>query len=86
MTEEQKKSLQQFVDTRPYYGTCTIEYKEGIEDGALWQASQPNPNRIRVWHTRELEQMLHNEQISYSRMVEILNEIAAGKHKEKIEI
>ena len=40
MTEEQKKSLQEFVDTRPYYGTCTMEYKEGIEDGATWQSER----------------------------------------------
>jgi hypothetical protein len=86
MTEEQKKALQEFIDTRPYYGTCTTEYKEGIEEGATWQSSQPNPHRIRTWHLRKLEWMLRDEQISYSRMVEILNEIAAGKHKERIEL
>lgn len=44
------------------------------------------PHRIRVWHTRKLEQMLHNEEITYSRMVEVLNEIAAGSHKNGIEL
>jgi hypothetical protein len=50
------------------------------------ESSQPNPHRIRTWHLRKLEWMLRDEEISYSRMVEILNEIAEGKHKERIEI
>lgn len=86
MTEEQKKALQEFIDTRPYYGTCTTEYKEGIEEGATWQSSQPNPHRIKVAHVRQAFDLFFNEQITFPRMVEILNEIAEGKHKERIEI
>jgi len=65
-----------------YGGIISIAF----ETGAKWQSSQQNPNRIRTWHLRKLEWLLRDEEISYSRMVEILNEIAAGKHKEKIEI
>jgi hypothetical protein len=60
--------------------------KTVFKDGAFHQSSQPNPHRIRTWHLRKLEWLLRDEEISYSRMVEILNEIAAGKHKERIEI
>ena len=31
-----KQKLQEYIDSRPYYGSCTTEYKEGIEDGAKW--------------------------------------------------
>jgi hypothetical protein len=34
----------------------------------------------------EIQTLYDRNKISYSRMVEILNEIAAGKHKERIEI
>jgi len=54
--------------------------------GAMWQRSQPNPNRIKVAHLMEVMALWDSNQITYSRMVEILNEIAEGKHKEKIEI
>jgi hypothetical protein len=58
----------------------------GFIDGAKYQASQPNPHRITVAHLMEVQTLYGKSQISYSRMVEILNEIAAGKHKERIEI
>lgn len=32
-----EKALQDYIESTPYYGTCTYEYKEGIEDGAKWQ-------------------------------------------------
>jgi hypothetical protein len=51
-----------------------------------WQSSQPNPHRIRMWHLRKLNDMVFLGEVNFSRMVEILNEIAAGKHKERIEI
>jgi hypothetical protein len=50
------------------------------------ESSQPNPHRITEAHVMELNDMYFTEQISHSRMVEILNEIAAGKHKKRIEI
>ena len=34
--EDYKQPLQEFTNSRPYYGSCTTEYKEGIEDGAKW--------------------------------------------------
>jgi hypothetical protein len=60
--------------------------RTGFDEGATWQASQPNPHRIKVSHLFELDDMYNSGKITHSRMVEILNEIAAGKHKERIEI
>ena len=59
---------------------------ETIEQAANWQLSQPNPHRITQAHINQLDFMCGLGQITHSRMVEILNEIAAGKHKERIEI
>lgn len=36
LTKEQEKQIQKRLDETPYYGHCTIEYYEGIEDGAKW--------------------------------------------------
>ena len=65
-----------------YGGIISIAF----ETGAKWQSSQQNPNRITEAHVMQLDFMCGLGQITHSRMVEILNEIAAGKHKEKIEI
>ena len=35
-----KETLEEFIESQPYYGTCTYEYKEGIEVGAKWQQEQ----------------------------------------------
>jgi hypothetical protein len=66
-------------------------YEREIQDlmvsfADYWQSSQPNPHRIKVAHLFELDDMYNSGKITHSRMVEILNEIAAGKHKERIEI
>jgi hypothetical protein len=58
----------------------------GFIDGAKWQSSQPNPHRITYWQVSKLCRMYENGTVKLSRMVEILNEIAAGKHKERIEL
>ncbi len=50
------------------------------------ESSQPNPHRIFLAHVIELEDLYNSGKITRSRMVEILNEIAAGKHKERIEL
>jgi hypothetical protein len=54
--------------------------------GATWQLSQPNPHRIYITQVIELEELYYLGKITRSRMVEILNEISSGKHKERIEI
>ncbi len=59
---------------------------DGFVAGATWQRSQPNPHRITEAHIYELDDLYYKNKITHSRMVEILNEIAAGKHKERIEI
>jgi len=30
------ESIKKFIDSTPYYGTCTHEYVEGLEDGIKW--------------------------------------------------
>jgi hypothetical protein len=35
-----QETLEEFIKSQPYYGTCTTEYKEGIEVGAKWQAER----------------------------------------------
>ena len=35
-TPPTKEQIKAYVDTLPYYGTCTHEYNEGFEDGAEW--------------------------------------------------
>jgi hypothetical protein len=37
---ETVETLDQFINRQPYYGTCTTEYKEGIEIGANWRKQQ----------------------------------------------
>jgi hypothetical protein len=65
-----------------YGGIISIAF----ETGAKWQSSQPNPHRITEAQMRKIISLWDSSGITLTRMVEILNEIAAGKHKEKIEI
>ena len=80
--------LDKFIEAEGYEaGSITQEiWEDGVRRGATWQSSQPNPHRIKVAHLMEVMALWDSNQITYSRMVEILNEIAAGKHKERIEI
>lgn len=32
-----QENLEEFIESQPYYGSCTTEYLEGIEIGAKWQ-------------------------------------------------
>ena len=32
-----QETIEEFIESTPYYGSCTTEYKEGIEEGAKWQ-------------------------------------------------
>ena len=40
LPKPKQETLEEFINSQPYYGTCTIEYKEGIEVGAKWQADR----------------------------------------------
>ena len=85
MTETIEQAAREYSEGR----TNKLEENLSFIDfynGAMWQLSQPNPHRIKVAHVRQAFDLFFNEQITYSRMVEILNEIAAGKHKERIEL
>jgi hypothetical protein len=35
--EPKQETLEEFIKSQPYYGSCTHEYLEGIEEGAKWQ-------------------------------------------------
>jgi hypothetical protein len=35
--EPKQETLEEFINSQPYYGSCTSEYLEGIEIGAKWQ-------------------------------------------------
>ena len=64
-----------------------LHYMEKVfKAGQLYQSSQPNPHRITEDHVFELIESRKFKIISFPRMVEILNEIAAGKHTERIEL
>ena len=34
------EEVKAYIDTLPYYGTCTTEYNEGFEDGIKWLKGQ----------------------------------------------
>ena len=35
-----QETLEEFINSQPYYGSCTTEFLEGIELGAKWQQEQ----------------------------------------------
>ena len=37
-----QETIEEFIESQPYYGTCTYEYKEGIKEGAKWQQETYN--------------------------------------------
>jgi hypothetical protein len=43
--EPKQETLEEFINSQPYYGSCTTEYLEGIEIGAKWQQEQ-NKNKF----------------------------------------
>jgi hypothetical protein len=58
---EKQETLEEFINSQPYYGSCTHEYKEGIELGAKWQQEQDKKmyseeivdilDNVRYWET-----------------------------------
>jgi len=51
--EPQQETLEDFIKSQPYYGSCTTEYLEGIEVGAKWQAE-------RMYSEEEVLDLLHS--------------------------
>jgi hypothetical protein len=53
-----QETLEEFIESIPYYGSCTTEYKEGIEEGAKWQQersySEEEVLNILYKHTEDL--------------------------------
>ena len=44
--EFKQETLEEFINSQPYYGSCTTEYLEGIEEGAKWQQENSNINAL----------------------------------------
>jgi hypothetical protein len=89
MTETIEQAAEKYSHKKGDIPTTELEdaiFKQGFKDGATWQLSQPSPHRIYITQVIELEDLYNSGKITRSRMVEILNEIAAGKHKERIEL
>ena len=83
MTETIEQAAERYADDiGNKNGTARFDFIRG----ATWQSSQPNPHRITVENIVDIMALWYANKITHSRMVEILNEIAAGKHKERIEI
>jgi hypothetical protein len=86
MTETIEQAAQRYA--KEYFECYAFPevIKTVFKDGAFHQSSQPNPHRITVVHVGYLLSLVDRNEITTYRMVEILNEIAEGKHKEKIDI
>ena len=52
-----KQTLEEFINSQPYYGSCTTEYLEGIEEGAKWQEQRmySEEDVINALHSVELK-------------------------------
>jgi hypothetical protein len=61
--EMEKETLEEFINSQPYYGTCTPEYLEGIEEGAKWQQE-------RSYSEEDMKQAFEDgqENMDYSEM------------------
>jgi hypothetical protein len=86
MTETIEQAAREYWKRGQFGLEKPADTERAFYKGAMWQLSQPNPHRITEAHLYTLDRLYDSGQIDSSRMVEILNEIAAGKHKERIEI
>jgi hypothetical protein len=59
---EKQETLEEFINSQPYYGSCTHEYKEGIELGAKWQQEQDK----KMYSEEEMLKMLHKFGFDYT--------------------
>jgi hypothetical protein len=60
---KEKETLEEFINSQPYYGHCTPEYLEGIEVGAKWQQEQAEEiekeKQSKLWTNEEVFDMLY---------------------------
>jgi hypothetical protein len=60
---KEKQTLEEFINSQPYYGHGTPEYLEGIEVGAKWQQEQAEEiekeQRQKLWTNEEVFDMLY---------------------------
>lgn len=61
-----KQSLEEFINSQPYYGHGTPEYLEGIEVGAKWQKKQAR--QIMKEKEQQYNNMLSMLQETYRRL------------------
>jgi hypothetical protein len=86
MTETIEQAAERYADSKISTGLFRQANIKDFKAGATWQLSQPKPHRIKEWQLIHLNELYLTAKITHSRMVEILNEIAEGKHKERIEL
>jgi hypothetical protein len=60
---KEKQTLEEFINSQPYYGHGTPEYLEGIEVGAKWQEEQAEEiekeKQSKLWTNEEVFDMLY---------------------------
>ena len=47
------EEIKKYIESTPYYGTCTYEFIEGIEDGIKWMKEQILTKINNLWHNRQ---------------------------------
>ena len=68
-----KQTLEEFINSQPYYGHGTPEYLEGIEVGAKWQQEQ----------AKEMEKEQSLKKIIYD-LDELASEYSEGKSTSEV--
>jgi hypothetical protein len=71
---KQETTLEEFIESQPYYGTCTYEYKEGIEVGAKWQQE-------RSYSEEEVLAIIFQKRMPYMTDTEIIEWFEQFKKK-----
>lgn len=61
-----------------------INYAKALEKQQIVDATKPHP--ITIEHLMDLLLLYYSRKITEPRLIEIINEIAAGQHKNGIEI
>jgi hypothetical protein len=86
MTETIEQAAERYAKNKSSSDVFRQAHIEDFKAGWNARDSQPNPHRITLDQFLQVEFLKDTGNITQVRMVEILNEIAAGKHKERIEI
>jgi hypothetical protein len=64
---KEKQTLEEFINSQPYYGHCTTEYLEGIEVGAKWQEEQSKEMEENQYIINEMKLLIELEKAIQQR-------------------